>query len=45
MITFFISGRYVKKSREKLDASKIKCWAFPLLFLAAATPYLMNPQS
>ncbi|MDR0470529.1 MAG: hypothetical protein LBH79_02230 [Nitrososphaerota archaeon] len=43
MVTFFISDRYVKKRREKLDASKIKRWAFPLLFLAAATPIPDEP--
>jgi len=43
MVTFFISGRYIKKSRQKLDASKIKRWAFPLLFFAAATPIPDEP--
>jgi membrane protein DedA with SNARE-associated domain len=45
MITFFVSGRLSKKRQERLnaDAHKIRRWAFPLLFLAAATPIPDEP--
>jgi membrane protein DedA with SNARE-associated domain len=45
MITFFISGRLSEKRRKRLDAdaAKVKRWAFPLLFIAAATPIPDEP--
>jgi membrane protein DedA with SNARE-associated domain len=45
MITFFVSGRLNQKRQERLndDAHKIKKWAFPLLFLVAATPLPDEP--
>lgn len=45
MITFFISGHLGEKNRKKLDAEavKVKRWAFPLLYLAAATPIPDEP--
>ncbi len=45
MITFFVSGRLSQKRQERLhaDAHKIRRWAFPLLFLAAATPIPDEP--
>ncbi|MCL2358962.1 MAG: hypothetical protein LBH74_00995 [Nitrososphaerota archaeon] len=45
MVTFFISGRFLKNRRSKLDADavKIRRWAFPLLFIAAVTPIPDEP--
>jgi len=45
MVTFFISGRFLKNRRQKLDAggSRLRRWAFPLLFIAAATPIPDEP--
>jgi uncharacterized membrane protein YdjX (TVP38/TMEM64 family) len=45
MITFFISGRLSEKRRQRLDADvqKVKRWAFPLLFIAAASPIPDEP--
>jgi membrane protein DedA with SNARE-associated domain len=45
MITFFVSGKLSQKRRERLDKdrSKIKRWAFLLLFVAAATPIPDEP--
>jgi uncharacterized membrane protein YdjX (TVP38/TMEM64 family) len=45
MVTFFISGRLSQKRQERLnaDANKIRKWAFPLLFLVAATPLPDEP--
>jgi membrane protein DedA with SNARE-associated domain len=45
MVTFFVSGHLSQKRQERLhqDANKIKKWAFPLLYLAAATPIPDEP--
>jgi membrane protein DedA with SNARE-associated domain len=45
MVTFFVSGHLGEKRRQKLDtdAAKIKRWAFPLLFIVAATPIPDEP--
>lgn len=45
MITFFVSGKLSQKRRERLDkdAEKAKKWAFPLLYIAAATPIPDEP--
>jgi membrane protein YqaA with SNARE-associated domain len=45
MLTFFVSGHLSEKNRKKLDAeaSKVKRWAFLLLYLAAATPIPDEP--
>ncbi|MCL5877255.1 MAG: VTT domain-containing protein [Candidatus Bathyarchaeota archaeon] len=45
MITFFISGKLSEKRRKRLDAdaAKVKRWAFPLLFIAAASPIPDEP--
>jgi membrane protein DedA with SNARE-associated domain len=45
MITFFISGKLSEKRRQRLDtdASKIRRWAFLLLFVAAASPIPDEP--
>jgi membrane protein YqaA with SNARE-associated domain len=45
MITFFVSGRLSQKRQERLhtDAAKVRRWAFPLLFLVAATPVPDEP--
>ncbi len=45
MITFFVSGHLSQKRQARLnaDAHKIRRWAFPLLFLAAATPVPDEP--
>ncbi len=45
MVTFFVSKRLSEKRRAHLDADAIKVrrWAFPLLFLAAATPIPDEP--
>jgi membrane protein DedA with SNARE-associated domain len=45
LITFFVSGHLSQKRQAKLgaDASKIKRWAMPLLFLVAATPLPDEP--
>jgi membrane protein DedA with SNARE-associated domain len=45
MITFFVSGHLSQKKQDRLnaDANHIKKWAFPLLFLVAATPLPDEP--
>jgi membrane protein DedA with SNARE-associated domain len=45
MVTFFISGRLSQKRQDRLnaDANKIRKWAFPLLFLVAASPLPDEP--
>ncbi len=45
MVTFFVSGHLSQKRQARLDAdaSKIKRWAMPLLFLVAATPLPDEP--
>ena len=45
MITFFVSGRLSEKRQARLnaDANKIRKWAFPLLFIVAATPLPDEP--
>jgi membrane protein DedA with SNARE-associated domain len=45
MLTFFVSGHLSEKNRKKLDAeaSKVKRWAFLLLYIAAATPIPDEP--
>ena len=45
MITFFVSGQLSDKRRQRLDqdASKVRKWAFLLLFAAAATPIPDEP--
>lgn len=45
LVTFFISGHLSQKRRQRLDvdAAKIRRWAFPLLYLAAATPIPDEP--
>jgi len=45
MITFFVSGHLSEKRRQKLDADaeKVRKWAFPLLFIAAASPIPDEP--
>jgi|WetSurMetagenome_2_1015567.scaffolds.fasta_scaffold06557_7 membrane protein DedA with SNARE-associated domain len=45
MITFFVSGHLSQKRQARLDAdaNKIRKWAFPLLFLVAATPLPDEP--
>jgi membrane protein DedA with SNARE-associated domain len=45
IVTFFVNKRLSMKSRQRLDveAVKIRRWAFPLLFLAAATPIPDEP--
>jgi len=45
MITFFVSGKLSEKRRKRLDAdaAKVKRWAFPLLFIAAASPIPDEP--
>jgi membrane protein DedA with SNARE-associated domain len=45
MVTFFVSGHLSQKRQARLnaDANKIKKWAFPLLFLVAATPLPDEP--
>jgi membrane protein DedA with SNARE-associated domain len=45
MLTFFVSGHLSEKNRKKLDtkASKVKRWAFLLLYVAAATPIPDEP--
>ena len=45
MITFFVSGRLSQKRQERLhmDAAKVRRWAFPLLFIVAATPVPDEP--
>lgn len=45
MVTFFVSGHLSQKRQDRLhaDANKIKKWAFPLLYLAAATPIPDEP--
>jgi uncharacterized membrane protein YdjX (TVP38/TMEM64 family) len=45
MITFFVSGHLSEKRRQRLDndAAKVRRWAFPLLFIAAASPIPDEP--
>jgi membrane protein DedA with SNARE-associated domain len=45
MVTFFVSKHLSEKKRQRLDAdaAKVRRWAFPLLFLAAATPIPDEP--
>jgi membrane protein DedA with SNARE-associated domain len=45
MITFFVSGHLSQKRQARLnaDSSKIKRWAFLLLFVVAATPVPDEP--
>jgi membrane protein DedA with SNARE-associated domain len=45
MVTFFVSGHLSQKRQARLDADshKIRKWAFPLLFLVAATPLPDEP--
>jgi SNARE associated Golgi protein. len=45
MVTFFVSGHLSQKRQDRLnaDANKIRKWAFPLLFLVAATPLPDEP--
>jgi membrane protein DedA with SNARE-associated domain len=45
MITFFVRGHLSEKRQARLDAdgAKVKRWAFPLLFIAAATPIPDEP--
>jgi membrane protein DedA with SNARE-associated domain len=45
MVTFFVSGRLSEKRRQRLDADavKVRRWAFPLLFIVAATPVPDEP--
>jgi membrane protein DedA with SNARE-associated domain len=45
MVTFFVSGHLSQKRQARLDAdaTKIKHWAIPLLFLVAATPLPDEP--
>jgi membrane protein DedA with SNARE-associated domain len=45
MITFFVSGRLSEKNQVRLnaDSNKIRKWAFPLLFIVAATPLPDEP--
>ena len=45
MITFFVSGHLSEKRRQRLDkdAEKVRRWAFPLLFIAAASPIPDEP--
>jgi len=45
MVTFFVSGHLSQKRQERLnaDAHKIRKWAFPLLFVVAATPLPDEP--
>ena len=45
MVTFFVSKHLSEKRRQRLDADavKVKRWAFPLLYLAAATPIPDEP--
>jgi len=45
MITFFISGKLSQERRKRLDAdaAKVRRWAFPLLYIAAASPIPDEP--
>jgi membrane protein DedA with SNARE-associated domain len=45
MVTFFVSKHLSEKKRQRLDAdaAKVRRWAFPLLFLAAASPIPDEP--
>jgi uncharacterized membrane protein YdjX (TVP38/TMEM64 family) len=45
MVTFFVSGRLSQKRQARLnsDANKIRKWAFPLLFIVAASPLPDEP--
>ena len=45
MVTFFVSGHLSQKRQARLnaDAHKIRKWAFPLLFIVAATPLPDEP--
>src|SRR5665648_81679 len=44
-ITFFVSGHLSEKRRQRLDAdaTRVRKWAFPLLFIAAASPIPDEP--
>ena len=45
MVTFFVSSHLSQKRQAKLhaDANKVHRWAFPLLFIAAASPVPDEP--
>ena len=45
LVTFFVSEHLSEKQRQRLDteASKVKRWAYLLLFVAAATPIPDEP--
>ena len=45
MVTFFVSGHLSEKRQARLnaDGAKVKRWAFPLLFIVAATPIPDEP--
>ncbi len=45
MVTFYISKRLSEERRKRLDADviRIRKWAFPLLFIAAASPIPDEP--
>lgn len=45
LVTFFIGKRLNEKRRQRLDAdaAKIRKWAFPLLYIAAASPIPDEP--
>lgn len=45
MVTFYVSKRLSEERRKRLDADviKIRKWAFPLLFVAAASPIPDEP--
>ncbi len=45
LITFFVSAHLSEKSQKRLDteAKKIKRWAFPLLYITAASPIPDEP--
>lgn len=45
MVTFFVSEHLSEKRRQRLDkdAEKVRRWAFPLLYAAAATPVPDEP--
>ncbi|HSV50260.1 MAG TPA: VTT domain-containing protein [Candidatus Acidoferrales bacterium] len=45
MVTFFVSSHLSQKRQARLheDANKVRRWAFPLLFIAAASPIPDEP--
>lgn len=45
LVTFFIGKRLNEKRRQQLDsdAAKVRKWAFPLLYIAAASPVPDEP--